>query len=211
MNTLVHQVRYHSIPFALACISVVFPLSITFPKRTQRVHSTIKMAATQTETVQQSLIPIAVSDDLSSSPAKTNLKVAFGAMTLGKEGISSVPPWYATNHHTKPNSGAEGARIHTVEDVATIIDVLQQHGHNEIDTARVYGTSEALLGQLKWQELGLVMDTKLNPRRMGPYQYSHKKEDLKRGLFDSLQALNTDKVDLFYLHAPDVSSCIPGL
>ena len=50
------------------------------------------------------------------------------------------------------------------------------------------------------------MDTKLNPRRMGQYQYSHKKEDLERGLLDSLQALNTDKVDLFYLHAPDVST-----
>lgn len=104
-----------------------------------------------------------------------------------------------------PNSGAEGARIHTVEDVASVVDVLQQHGHNEIDTARVYGTSEALLGQLKWQERGLLIDTKLNPRRMGPYQYSHKKEDLKRGLLDSLQALNSEKVDLFYLHAPDVS------
>lgn len=104
-----------------------------------------------------------------------------------------------------PNSGAEGARIHTVEDVASVVDVLQQHGHNEIDTARVYGTSEALLGQLKWQERGLLIDTKLNPRRMGPYQYSHKKEDLKRCLLDSLQALNSEKVDLFYLHAPDVS------
>lgn len=108
-----------------------------------------------------------------------------------------------------PNPGAEGARIHTVEDVTKIIDVLQQHGHNEIDTARVYGTSEALLGQLKWQERGLVMDTKLNPRRMGPYQYSHKKEDLKRGLLDSLNALGTEKVDLFYLHAPDVSDTVP--
>lgn len=115
---------------------------------------------------------------------------------------------YTTDQHTKPKPGAEGARIHTVEDVASVIDVLQQHGHNEIDTARVYGTSEALLGQLNWQARGLVVDTKLNPRRMGPYQYSHKKEDLKRGLLDSLQALNTDKVDLFYLHAPDVSNAV---
>jgi aflatoxin B1 aldehyde reductase len=52
------------------------------------------------------------------------------------------------------------------------------------------------------------MATKLNPRRMGPYQYSHKRDDLKRGLLDSLQALGTDKVDLFYLHAPDVSSSV---
>jgi aflatoxin B1 aldehyde reductase len=65
-----------------------------------------------------------------------------------------------------------------------------------------------LLGQLDWQERGLVVDTKLNPRRMGPYQYSHKRDDLKRGLLDSLKALNTEKVDLFYLHAPDVSNVV---
>ena len=166
------------------------------------------MAATQTQTIQQPLIPIAVNDDLSPQQAKTNLKVVFGAMTLGKEGISFSLLVYLTDQHTKPNPGAEGARIHTVSDVAAVIDVLQQHGHKEIDTARVYGTSEFLLGELKWQERGLIIDTKLNPRRMGPYQYSHKKEDLKRGLLDSLQALKTEKVDLFYLHAPDVSSFV---
>jgi aflatoxin B1 aldehyde reductase len=166
------------------------------------------MAVTQTETVTRPLIPIAVSDGSRPAQVKTNLKVVFGAMTLGKEGNRIPRPGRATDQDTKTTTGAEGARIHSVEDVASVIDVLQQHGHNEIDTARVYGTSEALLGQLKWQERGLVMDTKLNPRSMGPYQYSHKKEDLKRGLLDSLQALNTDKVDLFYLHAPDVSNAI---
>lgn len=101
--------------------------------------------------------------------------------------------------------GAEGARVHNLKDVTAIVDTLQKHGHNEIDTARVYGSSESLLGELQWQSRGIIMDTKLNPRRMGPYQYSHNKEDLKRGLMDSLQALKSDKVDLFYLHASDVS------
>lgn len=95
--------------------------------------------------------------------------------------------------------------MHSLEDCASLLDVLQKHGHNEIDTARVYGASEELLGQLNWQSRGLVLDTKLNPRRFGPKSYSHKKDDLKRGLADSLQALQADKVDLFYLHTPDVS------
>lgn len=86
-----------------------------------------------------------------------------------------------------------------------MLDVLQKHGHNEIDTARVYGASEEILGQLNWQERGIVMGTKLNPRRFGPKPYSHKRDDLKRGLADSLQALQTDDVDLWYLHTPDVS------
>ncbi len=86
--------------------------------------------------------------------------------------------------------------MHTLEDCASVLDILQKHGHNEVDTARVYGTSEEMLGQLKWQERGLVVGTKL----MG--------NDLQRGLTASLQALQTDKVDLWYLHIPDVGiSC----
>ena len=28
--------------------------------------------------------------------------------------------------------GKEGARVHNLEDVATILDVLQRHGHSEV-------------------------------------------------------------------------------
>ncbi|KAF2723087.1 Aldo/keto reductase [Polychaeton citri CBS 116435] len=118
------------------------------------------------------------------SQGRTAINVVFGAMTLGKE-------------------GAEGARVYNTDECSDILEVLQKHGHQEIDTARVYGTSELLLGQLKWQECGIVMGTKLNPRRFGPMQYSHRKDGLKRGLEDSLKALQADKVDLWYLHAPD--------
>ena len=88
-----------------------------------------------------------------------------------------------------------------------MLDVFQKHGHDEIDTARIYGggSSEEYLGQLKWQERGLIIGTKLNPRRFGPKSYSHKKDDLKPGLEESMQALQSDKIELFYLHAPDVS------
>lgn len=83
-----------------------------------------------------------------------------------------------------------------------MLDVFQKHGHDEIDTARVYGggSSEAYLGQLEWQERGLVMGTKLMPKKFGPFSYSHKKDDLKPGLLDSLKALRTEKVDTWYLH-----------
>lgn len=86
--------------------------------------------------------------------------------------------------------------------------MFQAHGHNEIDSARVYGggSSEEYLGQLKWQERGIVMDTKLSPRRRqqpGLSSYTHRKEDLKPALLESLKALQTDKVDMWYLHAPD--------
>tara|TARA_R110002060_G_scaffold52285_1_gene63222 strand:+ start:296 stop:1087 length:792 start_codon:yes stop_codon:yes gene_type:complete len=50
-----------------------------------------------------------------------------------------------------------------------------------------------------WQKRGIVMDTKLYPKN----EYTHSPEDVRRGLMDSLKALKADKVDMFYLHAPD--------
>jgi aflatoxin B1 aldehyde reductase len=87
--------------------------------------------------------------------------------------------------------------------------VFQKHGHNEIDTARVYGngSSEEILSELDWQKRGLVMDTKLYPNFGGPMvqheQYTHKPEHVRKGLMNSLRALKCNKVDMFYLHGPD--------
>jgi aflatoxin B1 aldehyde reductase len=141
---------------------------------------------TQTKTM-VATHPIALIATSAPISAKPSMKVVLGAMTFGKP-------------------GAPGARVHTVPDVAAILDVLQKHGHVEVDTARVYGTSENMLGEAQWQNRHLIISTKLNPRRMGPYQYSHTKEGLERGLQDSLSALKSKKVDIFYLHAPDVGA-----
>lgn len=109
----------------------------------------------------------------------------------------------------------EQARVTNLDDCAKILDVFQNHGHNEIDTARVYGggSSEEYLGRLRWQDRGLVMDTKLAPTgsrsltqqiaRDGLRLYTHDPKELKEALLDSLKALQTDKVDMWYLHAPD--------
>lgn len=107
-----------------------------------------------------------------------------------------------------PTPGAEQARVHDLKACAKILDVFQAHGHDEIDTARVYGggSSEEYLGLLKWQERGLVMDTKLSPRRRlqpGVKSYTHKKDALAPALRESLEALQADEVDMWYLHAPD--------
>ncbi|KAI1878348.1 uncharacterized protein JN550_000530 [Neoarthrinium moseri] len=114
-------------------------------------------------------------------------KIVFGSMTLGKE-------------------GADQARVHSLEESGAILDVFQKFGHIEVDSARSYagGSTEEYLGALKWQERGLVLDTKLSPLgRLGATKYTHSPADLRRGLRDSLTALRTDKVDLWYLHAPD--------
>ncbi|KAF2138398.1 uncharacterized protein K452DRAFT_353222 [Aplosporella prunicola CBS 121167] len=122
----------------------------------------------------------------------SNIGVVLGAMTIGE-------------------AGREGMRVTTHEDAAALIDVFQAHGHDEIDTARVYGggTTEEYLGAAQWQERGIRMETKLYPTKgkgMGwlfAEDFTHSPADVRRGLQDSLKALRADKVHMFYLHGPD--------
>lgn len=123
------------------------------------------------------------------SKEKSNVKIVFGAMTFGKAGV-------------------EQTRVHDVKDAAAIIDIFQKFGHNEIDTARYYGqgSSEEYLAAIDWKKRGIVMDTKYYPtagRGMPGEQTTHTPEDLRKHLLQSLKALNTDKVDMWYLHGPD--------
>ncbi|KAI0351262.1 Aldo/keto reductase [Trametes cingulata] len=130
---------------------------------------------------------------MSRPPQKSALNIVMGAMTFGEP-------------------GKEGARVHDLKDVEAILDVFQAHGHYEIDTARTYsgGTSEEYLGKIDWKKRGLVMDTKLYPnaastrwRGAGGVKISHSPEDLRKFLDISLKALNTDSIDMWYLHGPD--------
>lgn len=72
------------------------------------------------------------------------------------------------------------------------------------------GTSEELLAEAEWQKRGIVMDTKLYPNKGKAMtdtsnQYSHTTSDVRRGLMESLEALKSKKIDMFYLHGPDRS------
>lgn len=114
---------------------------------------------------------------------KTKMPIVFGAMTFGKPGV-------------------EQTRVHDLKDAAAMLGVFQKYGHKEVDTARVYGggSSEEYLGQLNWQERGLVMETKLYPT---PGKITHTAADLRKHLLESLKALNAKKIDMWYLHGPD--------
>ncbi|KAI0859693.1 Aldo/keto reductase [Xylaria cubensis] len=124
-----------------------------------------------------------------STPAK--MKVVCGTMSFGAAGTRGSP------------------HINSVEQAAKVLEVFQRHGHDELDSARAYGegTTEELLGNLKWQNRGLKMDTKLFPTAGHALEktsgYTHKPEDVRRGLLDSLKALKSDKIEMFYLHGPD--------
>ena len=100
-----------------------------------------------------------------------------------------------------------------METAGAILDIFQKYGHKEIDTARAYGegTSESMLGDLDWQNRGLLMETKIHVTYGKPVPDTwdktlrHTPEIIRENLMKSLKALKTDKLDMYYLHTPDRS------
>ncbi|THU78635.1 Aldo/keto reductase [Dendrothele bispora CBS 962.96] len=110
----------------------------------------------------------------------TRVPLLFGTMTLG---------------HT----GKNGVRIADPKQCQEVLDAFFDHGHKELDTARVYaeGTTEQLLAQLDLRDA--TIDTKVMPVRPG----DHAPAALRSTFMTSLRALNRSKVRVLYLHAPD--------
>ncbi|KAJ5682522.1 Aflatoxin B1 aldehyde reductase member 2 [Penicillium macrosclerotiorum] len=101
-----------------------------------------------------------------------------------------------------PNE-SKGARITSLDEYNRCLDYFQQQGFNEVDTARIYigGEQEAFTAKANWKERGLTLATKWYPQ----YPGAHKPTVLRENLELSLKELNTNQVDIFYLHAPDRS------
>jgi len=96
-----------------------------------------------------------------------------------------------------------GARITSLSEYNKCLDYFQSQGYNEVDTARIYigGKQEAFTREANWKDRGLTLATKCYPLEPG----THKPERLRQNLETSLKELNTDCVDIFYLHAADRS------
>ncbi|KAH8815302.1 NADP-dependent oxidoreductase domain-containing protein [Xylogone sp. PMI_703] len=101
-----------------------------------------------------------------------------------------------------PNVAA-GARITSLDEYNRCLDKFQAEGYFEVDTARIYGggTQEPFTREAKWKERGLKLATKVYPNQPG----MHKPKSLVEQFESSLKDLGTDRVDIFYLHAPDRS------
>ncbi|KAI9834312.1 MAG: hypothetical protein M1826_004238 [Phylliscum demangeonii] len=97
----------------------------------------------------------------------------------------------------------KGARITSLDEYNKCLDLFQEKGYNELDTARVYvgGKQEDWTAQARWKERGLILATKWYPMEAG----AHKPATIKAKVEESLRALKTDTVDIFYLHAADRS------
>lgn len=99
-----------------------------------------------------------------------------------------------------PNEAA-GARITSLDEFNRCLDYFQKQGFNEIDTARIYvdGEQEAFTAKANWKQRGLTLATKWYPKEAG----AHKPAILREKLELSLKELDTNQVDIFYLHAAD--------
>ena len=89
----------------------------------------------------------------------------------------------------------------TATELGPVIDILKKHNVNTIDTAELYGASEATIGTLPSSTKDdLVIDTKwIGGWKPGSATKSNIIETGK----SSLSKLGVDQVDIFYLHAHD--------
>ena len=110
------------------------------------------------------------------------MKVVLGTMTFGT---------------------GEGGRISDLQTIKEILNSFKKTQNDELDSARMYcgGNTEEVLGILKVQE-NFKLATKAFPFKPG----MHSEKELKTQFEQSLEALGTKAVDIFYLHAPDHST-----
>jgi aryl-alcohol dehydrogenase-like predicted oxidoreductase len=124
---------------------------------------------------------------------------------LGRSGVRVSPLCLGTMTFGV-GSGTWGS---TDEEAAKLIDLYIERGGNFIDTANFYGQmgqSEALLGKLvKGRRDRLVISTKysLTTSPGNPNASGNHRKNMVRSVEDSLGRLQTDYIDLYYLHMWD--------
>lgn len=85
------------------------------------------------------------------------------------------------------------------EKVEQVLDALEEAGVKAIDTATIYQESEAILGE-SGASSRFTIDTKY-PGGFGPEPSTQ--ENILAVSEQSLKALQTDQVDVYYIHSPD--------
>src|SRR4051812_20921727 len=95
----------------------------------------------------------------------------------------------------------------TLDEARTLLDAALELGVNLVDTADIYsgGEAETFIGQLlEGRREDVLVATKAGiPAGPGPNRVGSTRTHLTRQLDASLRRLNTDYVDVFYLHFQD--------
>lgn len=89
------------------------------------------------------------------------------------------------------------------ENVQAFVDTLSKNGIKHIDTARAYPDSEKKLGEIGASKT-FIIDTKA----AGFKPNSLSRDTITASLTESLSLLNTNQIDIYYLHGPDPSTPI---
>ena len=120
---------------------------------------------------------------------RTNLQVSeisLGTVELGMD--YGIP---AQGAHRRP-SGADAARL-----LNRALDL----GINLIDTAQAYGESEVIVGQaLKSRRDEYILATKIGSLSWEGYSGTELRKRVEASIIESLRALQTDIIDLLYIH-----------
>lgn len=124
--------------------------------------------------------------------------------TLGKSDLQVFPIGLGTNavggHNLYPNLNEETGKELVREAI--------HNGVTMLDTAYIYGIgrSEELIGEVlrEFNREDVVIATKAAHRKQGnDFVFDNSPEFLKKSVDESLKRLNTDYIDLFYIHFPD--------
>ena len=105
----------------------------------------------------------------------------------------------------------EGNVFNNDATILEAISILQRYGVRKLDTAQLYGESEATLGRLKiGTEYGMTIDTKWLGGWAGEAWASE--ERIVTAASESLErlGLRSGQVDVFYVHSPDMKTPIEG-
>lgn len=99
-----------------------------------------------------------------------------------------------------------GGRLDQQQTTA-VVNAAIEAGITHIDTAEMYGGgggSERMLGEaLQGQRQKVVIATKFGARQGAPDNAPGSRRNIRRAVEGSLQRLQTDYIDLYYLHFPD--------
>ena len=122
---------------------------------------------------------------------------------LGRTGVRVSPLCLGTMMFGGQTTEADSIRI---------IHKAVDQGINFIDTADMYvnGESERILGKaIADRRAGVVLATKgRNKMGDGPNDWGTSRLHMRQALDASLQRLNTECIDLYYVHAPDYNTPI---
>ncbi len=118
--------------------------------------------------------------------------------TLGRTGIEVTRLGYGAGHRKHMTEAQNQAMIRRVVD----------SGINFIDTANDYGNSEEMIGlALSGPQPGVTIATKCG---CSPSGHIWTRDNLFRGVHESLERLKTDTIDIMEFHGATVEACQEG-